>query len=813
MSAPGWLSSTQRPLTYQFFQMANDGSLTALGTSSGLATQAYQLAQVGTTLSSVTVVLVVQDTTGASSAASAQVLVNPNPKSLLGDVVNFLNLLLATSVTSASQTSNNVQLFASLNQYKDTLDASLLAGNTSSSNSSSHARRLLSYTAASVASLQTQTGTQLGVVASNAKQVDVQTAINAALKQTVEPSTLSVDAVQSSGLLLLASLSLTAKSISTASANGQAAALQATQSLLQFAQQQLAAVMLNLSSNSGAPLDPSIQPTVQALLSNISAQGAVLSLNGLTVAGQSYSFAGSSLTAVVSRAAVTDTYTYTAADSSAVSFPGGAMAGTASVDGTVTLGNTSSSLLDTQVWYMPVSPYLWTLNTSTILLSSVLAFTRLTTNALQFGTAISATQPTAMLSLTFNSSSVPSGFQPACALWDGSSASWRVNTPYLTIGSATSTNVTGQSVVTCDVLSLSAATVSLVAQNMSISGAGTYPSSSSSSTVSFATSQSLSSRSSTAAQPSSTGVRSWSLSSSSVASMAASSTGVQTASLLYPAGSVRLTLVVDVDTIGGLVGMTVLAMELREDIALNFALLLNSTEEELLPFVVIVGLNGSSPSTTIGSGSSGSSNSVSSSSSTSASVSNISVMSSSSGGSNSRRRLLSSTQSSIPVSFVLLSNVSSLVAPNTNTAVNPSSLVAMFVAAAQQHTLVTRFSNATIPQQTPATADANGATDSSSSSSSTGQSSGPMSSSSSNVSLIVGLVVGLCLGVCIAVVLVTVAVLRARGRIDKVIAPTLVAGRTAASSSQSAAPGHAAPQQHVVVVHKKQTWQEQSETE
>ena len=761
ITAPGWQSSTQKSLSYQVFQMAADGSLTALGPNSGLATQSYQLAQSGSTAEKVTIVLAVQDSTGATSAVSVQVTVVPNPHSLGGAVVDFISGLLSGSVSSASATSNNVALFASLNQYKDTLDASLSSN--SSANNATTGRRLLSFSAASVAGVSLQTGKQLSVVNSNYAQVDVATALSAALKQTQTPASLSLDTVKSSGLSLLAGLSNSAALISRASASGQAAALQATQSLLQFAQQQLAAVLLNQTSTTPTVVDLSIQPTVEALLSNISAQGAALSTNGLTVAGQSYSFAGSALSAVVSRAAVTDNYVYTAPDSSSVTFADGSMAGTVSVDGSVQLGNTSDSLLDTQVWYLPASPYLWTVNTTTTLLSSVLSFTRLTTGALELAPMASDTQPTALLTLVFNSSLVDDGTQPACAMWDDSSASWQVESAYLTSGDPYLSEG-GQSVVECAVLSVTAATVAVVAQNISASGVAGQPqssgvpsssttspsvtglsssssywpalSSSCSSTWAAASTGSLSSSSSSGLLVASTG----SSSSRSSATATNSWSSSSSSALVYPSGSVRITFSVEVDISEGAINVTLLATELREDIAYNLArLLVNRTQAELLPFVLLVSINGTT----------------------------LSVTWSSNG-----RRLLAEL-SAIPVAFVLLSDVSSL-SSSSGGAVNTNGLVASFITAAQ-HGLATPNSNATIPEQTPSAVDANEAAAASSSSSSSGASiGGGQQSSSSTRSLTIGLAVGLTLGLGAAVLLVVFALLWKRHTMAKLAVPSVV---------------------------------------
>ena len=694
LTADGWQSSTGTALSYQFYALAADSSLTQLNVRSGASVFNTQLAQ-GLN-PNVTVLVVITDALGATSVYSALVAVQP-PPGLANDTSGAVyGSILSNAATSASQTSNVGQLFGTLNALQDSIYLALLSAQ--SANSAS--RRLLSFSATSVAltSINTQA---LQLVAANAGQTDVLTMVNTAIKQTSQPLLTSADAVHTSGQSIVASLAAATASLSTSTDQAKAAAQTVFTSIIQLAGQQLA--VLQLAEANGTEANSTEQADITTLLSNISARCDNLS-SSLTVPGMKLTVnSSSSISVFIGNDIVTDsaTYGFPSLDNSSVTFPAYSMAGAQPTDNSAALSNSTSQQLDSRVFYMPSNLYVWAANPMTAL-SPVVYAARVSTTAVPL-TTLSTPTVTMVISVPVSTAQCPPATcQPVCFVWDGTNSVW--NSSSALVSSSLSVYVTssGQSFMDCSVHSATAASAAVMAVTASSSLTAQSSTGQSSTTAQSALS---SSSSYTRLSSSSAAVLAAASSSSSAGPAAGATMATSSVTLLYPAGSQRLAFYltvpsgVDVTSAGFIANVT---SSIAADLAQNF----NVSVSQIVPYVDVLSVTASSGS--------------------------------------SRRRLLQAASSTTAnIDFVLLSTISTL------GNVTAGAAASFFQAAAAAGTLTPPY-GATIPKQTVAVVDANQSP--SSSSSGVGGTEQPSSSSSSHTSLAIGLAVGLGVPALVAII-------------------------------------------------------------
>ena len=575
LSADGWQSSTGSALSYQFFALAADNSLSQLNVRSGASVFNTQLAQ--GLPANVTVLVAITDALGATSTYSAMVAVQP-PPGLAGDTTgSVFTSILNTAATSASHTSNVGQLFGTLNALQDSIYLALLDADTDSSSS----RRLLGFTATSVPSYVTTLNTaSQTLVASKGAQTDVTTLANTAIKQTSQTRATTAQSVLTSGQSILSTLVGAAHALPTSTDQARATAQAASTSIIQLAGQQLAVIQLAVADSNIST--QSAHAVTTALLSNISAQCDSLSTTTLNVAGQVlYVDAGSALSVYAGCDSIADSavYAFTSLDNSSVTFPAMSLAGAQPLDGSAALLNSSSQLVDTRLFYMPDDVNVWAVDAITAI-SPVVYAARVSTDAVPLA-PVNTSTVTMVVSVPVATASCPSlTCSAVCAVWDDSQSMWD-STPELVSTSSVYAAASGQSFVDCSVYSVTAVSAVVMAVNNTEAA--------SSSTGASSTSSVALSSSSKWAVP---------LSSSSISAAAApSSMPTSTVGMMYPAGSLELGFYLTVSAGVNFTSPAFIA-NLTAEIADNLAGFFDLSSAAMLQYVEVVSISAAAGSTT-----------------------------------------------------------------------------------------------------------------------------------------------------------------------------------------------------------------------
>ena len=686
LSADGWQSSAGSALSYQFFAVASDSSLSQLNVRSGASVFNTQLAQ-GLT-ANVTVLVVVSDALGAVTSYSIAVTVQP-PVGLANDTTgSVFASILDTATTTASQTSNVGQLFGTLNALQDSLDLALL------NPKSAQSRRLLSFSAA-VPAYVTQLNTQEGtIVASKGAQTDATTLARTATKQSKQTRATTAASVLTSGQSIIAQLVAASQALPTQTDQARAAAQDASTSIITLAAQQLAVIQLAVAEANLTV--ESAEAATTLLLNNISAQCDSLSATSLNVAGQLVSISASSslsLYAGCDSATETAQYAFSQLDNTTVTFPAYSLVGAQTADASLVLANSSSQLLDSRVFYMPADPYVWALLPMAAI--SPVVYAARVSSAAQTLESVGANTVTMVFSLPVDTDMCPSTLCTAvCAVWDASQSMWNssssaVQTSDVYLASS------GQAFIDCSVYSSTATSAAVMgADNSQPVSSGSSTAAASSSATPALSSSSAFVRLSSSSSAALASLSSSKPAASSAAAMAASSSS--SSAPLYPAGSQQVGFYLSLAA-GVNVSSPAFRANLTMELATNLAGFYNVSEAEMLNYFELLSV-------------------------------------SLSGG--ARRRLLQAASNpTATVSFVIYSTISAL-----GSSVSASDAAHQFVLAAAAGTLSAPYGS-TIPPQTATAVDANGA-QADSSSSGLGGAQNP-SSASSNTGLALGLGLGL----------------------------------------------------------------------